>query len=387
MGKHTRGGREATGAGGGDGSRTPRHRHGRTVAVVLCALVAAAGIAFAIPASRRALTSALLSTDTGDDEATSVSGAATVADASASDAGASDQAASDSSASDASASAVGEASAEDETPLDTSASATVTTTTTSDGITVTAPDGFTSTPTFQHLQEAVAAFASKGYSLGFSLVDLDTGRAVSYNVDQTFYPASSIKAVYCTIVLETYGSSAVSASGSTIQSCLVNSDNDAFRSLLKTYGYTVYGDWLQSYAPEAASEAYGYNYPHISASGMLNCWREIYRFGTSGEAGADLLASCLSQTTTSAWGTLLRDRYTVWAKAGWYPANEGLASTATADNAIVFSDCGDYAVAVLSDAPSDFDSLLPVLDALNAAHGKMCGGSSALLQTSDMSVM
>lgn len=148
----------------------------------------------------------------------------------------------------------------------------------------------------------------------------------------------------------------------------------------------MYGSWLQSRAPEAAQEAYGYNYPHISATGMLNCWREVYRFGTSSEPGASLLAGCLARTNHSAWGALLRDRFTVWSKPGWYPTNEGLASTATADNGIVFSDCGDYAVAVLSDAPSDFDSLLPVLDALNAAHGKMCGGSSALRQTSATTV-
>jgi hypothetical protein len=120
----------------------------------------------------------------------------------------------------------------------------------------------------------------------------------------------------------------------------------------------------------------------MSANGMLGCWKEIYRFGTSGEAGSDLLTSCLAQSNHSAWGGLLRDRYTVWSKPGWYPANEGLASTATADNGIVFSDCGDYAVAVLTDAPSDFDALMPVLDALNAAHGKMCGGSSKLVLAS-----
>ncbi len=36
------------------------------------------------------------------------------------------------------------------------------------------------------------------------------------------------------------------------------------------------------------------------------------------------------------WGALLRDRFTVWSKPGWYPTNEGLASTATADNGIVY---------------------------------------------------
>ena len=302
-----------------------------------------------------------------------------------SDASASDASTSDASSSDASAPAKAEAaSQEDATPLDTGAGAKVTTFS-AGGISVTAPEGFASTPTCRHLQDAVAAFTAKGYHLGFAMVDLKTGRGASYNASQKFYPASSIKAVYVTAILEsTHGGAASSADA--ITKCLVDSDNDAFRTLLKTYGYNVYGSWLQSRAPEAAQEAYGYNYPHISAAGMLNCWREVYRFGKSGEAGASLLTGCLARTNHSAWGALLRDRFTVWSKPGWYPVNEGLASTATADNGIVFSDCGDYAVAVLSDAPSDFGSLLPVLDALNAAHGKMCGGSSALRQTSATTV-
>lgn len=382
----------AQGAPGEKDGRRPRGaHHGRTAAVAAAiAVVVAAGAAMASPQLRGRLFSATGGADAGasdaasrrDDASASTSGAKAKAGA---DADGADADASDSGAPDASAAAKAEAAPqEDATPLDTGAGAKVTTFS-AGGISVTAPEGFASTPTCRHLQDAVAAFTAKGYHLGFAMVDLKTGRGASYNADQKFYPASSIKAVYVTAILEsTHGGAAASADA--ITKCLVDSDNDAFRTLLKTYGYNVYGSWLQSRAPEAAQEAYGYNYPHISAAGMLNCWREVYRFGKSGEAGASLLTGCLARTNHSAWGALLRDRFTVWSKPGWYPVNEGLASTATADNGIVFSDCGDYAVAVLSDAPSDFGSLLPVLDALNAAHGKMCGGSSALRQTSATTV-
>ena len=371
--------------------RRRRAHRGRAVAVAAAIAVGvAAGAVMAMPQLRGQIFSpagdggADASTSATDsrrgDAGTSGEKAGTTkgggSDASASDGGASDTGAS------------GEAKAapkEDATALDTGADAKVTTFATRSGISVTAPAGFESTPTCGHLEDAVAAFTARGYHLGFAMVDLKTGRGASYNASQKFYPASSIKAVYVTAVLESTHGGAASSSDA-ITKCLVDSDNDAFRTLLKTYGYNVYGSWLQSRAPEAAQEAYGYNYPHISAAGMLNCWREVYRFGTSGEPGASLLSGCLARTNHSAWGALLRDRFTVWSKPGWYPANEGLASTATADNGIVFSDCGDYAVAVLSDAPSDFDSLLPVLDALNAAHGKMCGGSSALRQTSATTV-
>ncbi|MDD7199007.1 serine hydrolase [Parafannyhessea umbonata] len=379
-----------------NGHRPRSAHHARTVAVAAAiAAVVAAGAVMASPQLRGQIFSLAGGADNNAgasaassrrDDASASGKKDGGSDANVSDANVSDASTSDASASDASASAEAEAAPqEDTTALDTGAGAKVTTFATSGGISVTAPAGFESTPTCRHLQDAVAAFTAKGYHLGFAMVDLKTGRGASYNASQKFYPASSIKAVYVTAILESTHGGAASSSDA-ITKCLVDSDNDAFRTLLKTYGYNVYGSWLQSRAPEAAQEAYGYNYPHISAAGMLNCWREVYRFGKSGEPGASLLTGCLARTNHSAWGALLRDRFTVWSKPGWYPTNEGLASTATADNGIVFSDCGDYAVAVLSDAPSDFDSLLPVLDALNAAHGKMCGGSSALRQTSATTV-
>ena len=380
---------DAPGEKNGRRPRSAHHAHTVAVAAAIAAVVAA-GAVMASPQLRGQIFSPTggAGSDAGASAASSRRDDASASGekAGATKDGGSDASASDASASDASASSEAKpAPQEDTTALDTGAGAKVTAFATSGGISVTAPAGFESTPTCRHLQDAVAAFTAKGYHLGFAMVDLKTGRGASYNASQKFYPASSIKAVYVTAILESTHGGAASSSDA-ITKCLVDSDNDAFRTLLKTYGYNVYGSWLQSRAPEAAQEAYGYNYPHISAAGMLNCWREVYRFGKSGEPGASLLTGCLARTNHSAWGALLRDRFTVWSKPGWYPANEGLASTATADNGIVFSDCGDYAVAVLSDAPSDFDSLLPVLDALNAAHGKMCGGSSALRQTSATTV-
>ena len=371
---------DAPGEKNGHRPRSAHHAHTVAVAAAIAAVVAA-GAVMASPQLRGQIFSPTGGADNNagasaassrrDDASASGEKAGTTKDGG-SDVSASDASTSDASTSDASASAEAEAAPqEDTTALDTGAGAKVTAFATSGGISVTAPAGFESTPTCYHL--------------GFAMVDLKTGRGASYNASQKFYPASSIKAVYVTAILESTHGGAASSSDA-ITKCLVDSDNDAFRTLLKTYGYRVYGSWLQSHAPEAAQEAYGYNYPHISAAGMLNCWREVYRFGKSGEPGASLLTGCLARTNHSAWGALLRDRFTVWSKPGWYPTNEGLASTATADNGIVFSDCGDYAVAVLSDAPSDFGSLLPVLDALNAAHGKMCGGSSALRQTSATTV-
>ena len=43
---------------------------------------------------------------------------------------------------------------------------------------------------------------------------------------------------------------------------------------------------------------------------------------------------------------------------------------------MVFSDCGPYVIVVMTSMNSDLEGLLPLVDAINAAHGAMCGGST-----------
>lgn len=378
-----------------------RRRHwGRIAAVVIVALVVVAGgVAYAVPSSRAALlglfgqaqtSESSAQQETASNDATANEQNADSQDESgdSSDDATSDQGADEANASDASQGAEEEAEpepVEDTSPLDASASAAVTTTTTASGMTMTVPVGFETTTTYQNLESALSTFLGKGYKLGFVMVDLSTGRGVSYNADQMMYPASSIKAAYCTGILETTGGQAANASGSTIEDCIVNSSNDAFHSLINSYGLNTYANWLSKYAPNATPKAYQYYYPDISANELANVWREIYRYGKSGEAGSELLTSALSQSNHSALGGLLRSRYTVWSKPGWYPA-DGNGIQATNDTGIVFSDCGDYLLVLESNADEDFSQIFPLIDALNATHGKICGGSSALLMTSKTTV-
>lgn len=83
----------------------------------------------------------------------------------------------------------------------------------------------------------------------------------------------------------------------------------------------------------------------------------------------------LSQINYSVLGGLLRDEYEVWSKPGWY-FQDSYDITCTNDAGVVFSDCGPYVVAVMTDLNGDLPGLLPLLDSLNAAHGAMCGGST-----------
>lgn len=258
-------------------------------------------------------------------------------------------------------------------------SAPVTTTTTESGITITAPDGFLATEAYQRLEAEVFNLRNQGLTVSAVMLDLGTGNGIWCNSDERLYPASSIKAAYCAMVCENNGGSA--GMGATMRDCLVNSSNDAYHTLLDTFGLRAFGDWLAAHGAEGASgDGYYYYYPEISASELCSVWQEIYRFGTSGEAGGSELAGYLAQTNYTPMGNLLRGSagFEVWSKPGWYPADEN-DLTSTNDAGVVFSDCGPYVMVVMTDMSAYLDGLLPLIDALNMAHGTMCGGSEASL--------
>lgn len=253
------------------------------------------------------------------------------------------------------------------------ADAPVVSATSESGVSVTAPDGFLATEAFAQVDAEIAALRNQGYSVGVSLVDLQTGRSISYNADERLYPASSIKALYCAMVCETSGGSGGMAD--VMERCLVNSSNEDYEALIGTYGMPAFGAWLGAHgATEAAYDGSIWYYPEISAGELAACWQEIYRFGTSGEAGGAELAGYLARTNYTPAGALLRDECEVWAKPGWFPDNGEL--VATNDAGVVFSESGPYVFAVMTDMSANLDGLTPLIDALDAAHDVMCGGGS-----------
>ena len=257
----------------------------------------------------------------------------------------------------------------------TMAEAPVFTSTTEDGITLTVPDAFLERPELTAVREQIDALEGGGNTVCVALLDLETRRGLWYNADALMYPASSIKAAYCTWIYEANGGAG--GLSETVANCLVNSDNDAYHTLLDTYGLSAYASWLGAHgAPQAAEEGDLYFYPDTTANELAAIWEEIHRYGTSGEAGADELSGYLAQTNHSPIAAGLRDVCEVWSKPGWYPA-DGSGLEATNDAGVVFSDTGAYVMVIMTDISSDLDALAPLVEALDAAHDTMCGNEVA----------
>ena len=250
-------------------------------------------------------------------------------------------------------------------------------TVTSGGLVVTGPEEFMGSEELAYLEEQVAELEEQDVDLGIVVLDLETGYSIEYNAEEQLYPASSVKAAYCAMVCEKYGWAGELSWA--LEECLINSSNEAYELLRDTYGLDVFGEWLEEVgATEASEQAREYGYPDISAGELAEVWEEIFRCGTSGEDGSDELVGALSATNYTALGGLLRDEFEVWAKPGWYPTDE-YDLTSTNDAGVVFSDCGPYVIVVMTGMNSDLYGLLPLVDALNAAHGALCGGSTELL--------
>ncbi|HJA29932.1 MAG TPA: hypothetical protein IAA15_10275 [Candidatus Olsenella pullicola] len=252
---------------------------------------------------------------------------------------------------------------------------------TTDGITVTGPAGFSETEEFQRVEDEIEKVHQDGHDLGIVLLDLHTGRGLSYGAGEQRYSASTAKALFCAMIYERHGTAGGNAR--LVEGAVVDSSNEDYFALFHHYSEEEFFDWLAtSGAPNATEPAQAEHYLWISAAETAECWEHIWRWWLTGAEGADELAGLLGRTRHSAMGGLLRQRYDAWCKPGWYE-EDWLNIAATNDVGVVFSDCGPYVLVVMTDYGSDFEPLFPIIDALNACHGALCGGSTESLLTGD----
>ena len=241
-------------------------------------------------------------------------------------------------------------------------------------------EGFSSSAGYAQLTQAVGGFEDEGYQLSFYLKDLTTGATVSYQADESYYPASSIKGPYVVAVYETLvdtGRTRASSVAGLAESAIVNSDNNAFRSLRETYGASVFGTWLQSFGFDTSgyggSHSYrAYYYPYTSATQLAEMWEHMYEYLSSGTDSADYLVSLFEQREVSPIADAVGAKYKSWGKAGWYASREGQGTRpTTVDAGIVFADARPYLVVAMSDAPSELEELTTVFVGLEDAHETM----------------
>ena len=228
----------------------------------------------------------------------------------------------------------------------------------------------------QRFRRNVRPFENSGQRLGVYIHNLTTGATVSYNADEPFYSASSIKAPYCLAVYERAVDPGIVPAGEIAhltELTLVESDNDTYQELSERCGRQVFVDWaVDCGALEKDSEAYHQlivnRHWFISPRQLGTMWEHGYDYLQAGSDGAEELKGYLERRYDSPLRDGLPADATTYAKAGWYPEDLGPDYCATVDAGIARIKGYDYVIAVMTSMPADLDRLSRLMPGVLSAR-------------------
>ena len=203
-------------------------------------------------------------------------------------------------------------------------------------------EGEDAAPLSEEQQESLAAATQNiedgGYTVGFTLINLNTGKGIAYNLDSRVYGASSFKGPYAAYLCQHLGDNDVSypsgseAAGSgvsssiysLIQPMILYSDNSAFSSLRNTYDSAGFAEWLNSCGVDSEI-MHDTHFPRYSARESALLWLHAYQYLKTNTPTAQNLASLYEQTNVSFIRSGVSDDEGVEAvlnKAGWCAGSE-----------------------------------------------------------------
>lgn len=246
------------------------------------------------------------------------------------------------------------------------------------------------------LEAIVEECGSRGITLGIVVRSMDGATELSYNPDARVYSASAIKAPYVFFLAQDLiDTGRAWFDRSTIEACVSESDNDAYRTIRGSTRNMGWSGWCARAGladmDSRAGAFDGYWYALMGAQDLALVWRAGYDYLAAGEGCAEWLAPLLEGTNHSSLWAVLGPHYRVWSKAGWTdgsnPANSGLAATASTNDAgIVFGENGPYVFSVITNAPCDFDLLCRTIDAAHMCYAELEGTDPSSLITEDTAI-
>ncbi len=214
------------------------------------------------------------------------------------------------------------------------------------------------------LNSAISAFHARGYQVSFVLLDINTGRAVSYKSGLGLYSASAIKGPYVLSVLD-----AGHAPTNSIWNTINWSSNNDYSAIRRTYGAPVFQNWLAKAGVDTAQGAR--NYTATTSLDLAKMWMQGWDYLSSSRANADWARSTFQKVLNSPISARLSGAYTVYSKAGWYPGS-GYYCVYN-DAGIVRKGNSPYILAVMSSCPGVSGSSLMqnLIGRLDMVHSEM----------------
>lgn len=231
-------------------------------------------------------------------------------------------------------------------------------------------DGEDSTPLSEEQQESLAAATQNiedgGYTVGFTLINLNTGKGIAYNLDSRVYGASSFKGPYAAFLCqhlgdndasypsdsEAVGPGVSSSMYSLIQPMILYSDNSAFSSLRNSYDSVGFAEWLNSCGVDSEI-MHDTHFPRYSARESALLWLRTYQYLKTNTPTAQNLASLYEQTNVSFIRSGVNDDGEVEAvlnKAGWCAGSERFTGLCDA-GLIKCTDGTTYLMSTMTNSP------------------------------------
>ena len=231
-------------------------------------------------------------------------------------------------------------------------------------------EGEDSTPLSEEQQESLAAATQNiedgGYTVGFTLINLNTGKGIAYNLDSRVYGASSFKGPYAAFLCqhlgdndasypsgsEAAGSGVSSSIYSLMQPMILYSDNSAFNSLRNTYDSAGFAEWLNSCGVDSEI-MHDTHFPRYSARESALLWLHAYQYLKTNTPTAQNLASLYEQTNVSFIRSGVSDDAEVEAvlnKAGWCSGSERFTGLCDA-GLIKCTDGTTYLMSTMTNSP------------------------------------
>lgn len=231
-------------------------------------------------------------------------------------------------------------------------------------------DGEDSTPLSEEQQESLAAATQNieggGYTVGFTLINLNTGKGIAYNLDSRVYGASSFKGPYAAFLCqhlgdndasypsdsEAAGSGVSSSIYSLMQPMILYSDNSAFSSLRNTYDSVGFAEWLNSCGVDSEI-MHDTHFPRYSTRESTLLWLRTYQYLKTNTPTAQNLASLYEQTNVSFIRSGVSGDNKVEAvlnKAGWCSGSERFTGLCDA-GLIKCTDGTTYLMSTMTNSP------------------------------------
>ena len=231
-------------------------------------------------------------------------------------------------------------------------------------------EGEDAAPLSEEQQESLAAATQNiedgGYTVGFTLINLNTGKGIAYNLDSRVYGASSFKGPYAAYLCqhlgdndasypsgsEAAGSGVSSSIYSLMQPMILYSDNSAFNSLRNTYDSVGFAEWLNSCGVDSEI-MHDTHFPRYSARESALLWLRTYQYLKTNTPTAQNLASLYEQTNVSFIRSGVSGDNKVEAvlnKAGWCSGSERFTGLCDA-GLIKCTDGTTYLMSTMTNSP------------------------------------